>query len=106
MIKQITLGLLIFILVGCSMMPRSAKSFENYTGASVGKNIHAKDMWGIGINEKIIVKDNTKEWYLSLGIGNDGVVCKYIYITDLEDVIIGYKILTKDTCKYGFPSVF
>ena len=94
MIRIFMIALL--ILNGCSMLPPTKKEFENNLKSLIG----SKERGFQG--QKIIINKNEKEWYYS----NLKTQCKHIIITDLNDTITEFKILTPNTCKSGYPAVW
>jgi hypothetical protein len=89
--------IILFILNSCSMLPPTKNEFENTLSIRIGKNINDRDIWGLGHLAKIVRKASTKERFYEYHKNR----CRYVYITDLDDYIIGYKILTRDNCKSG-----
>ena len=85
---------------GCSLIPKTSERFERNIKYLLGKNMSDKDMWGYNEPYKLIRNKKTKEWYQYSKYRN----CRYILITDLNDTIISYKILTPDTCKMGISA--
>ena len=92
--KKIYLVITILILSACSMLPPSAERFEDSLKSKLGTK--ERGFWG----QKVKTANDHKEWFYY----DKNINCKYIIITDLNDVITGYKILTPDTCKLGITA--
>lgn len=88
------------IVVGCSANP-TVERFENIIKRHIGKNI--SETGGKGEYYKVEQKDKVR-WYYSKNYNyRTKGECIYVFITDLNDIILKYRILTPETCKAGIP---
>ncbi|UPT77768.1 hypothetical protein MN086_01160 [Sulfurovum sp. XGS-02] len=103
MIRIIMVTLL--ILNGCSMLPPSAKDYQNKLSSELGKNINSDYFYGTKFY-KTQRKNNKKYYYDKTYNYSTKAECRVLYITDLNDIIVEYKILTPNTCKIGTSAVW
>ncbi len=90
----------VLIVIGCSAKP-TVERFENIIKRHIGKNI--SETGGKGEYYKVEKKDKVR-WYYSKNYNyRTKRECIYVFITDLNDVILRYKILTPNTCKAEIP---
>lgn len=94
--RKIILAVLLIVLsIGCSYkFEPSLERFEKTLKNHIGEN--RMDLGGVYKK----VSDKTKiYYYISHFNTHIEKECKYILITDLNNIIIGYKILTPQGCK-------
>ena len=101
----ILIGILIF-LKGCSYLPPSSERFNETMSRDIGKTIdQIKIYFTPGYTHyKLEKKGNSLQYYYKSYNYSTQKECRYMYITNLNNVIIDYKILTPNTCKMGYSA--
>ena len=97
--RKIILSILVCTISGCSMLPATSTRFVLSLKSEIGNK--ERGFWG----QKIITKGKTKEWYFSYYNSYSDLECKYIKITDLNDIIVGYRVLTPKACRLKPPTL-
>ena len=104
--KSIILISILIFLKGCSALPPSSERYNEAMSRDIGKTIgQLKSSSTPGYTYyKLEKKGNSLKYYYKSYNYSTQKECKYVYITNLNNVIIDYKILTPNTCKMGYSA--
>ena len=103
--KLLIISSLLFVLSACSMLPPSAKEFRKVMDREIGMNI--KSDYFYNTKYKIIETRGNRRFYYTKSYNySTKAECEVVYIVNMQDIIVGYKILTPRTCKIGISPVW